>query len=540
MKKYLPHIAFAGITLAIMLPLYQSGFVFLLDMVFTPHLDPGNYLKDGALSASLPITILIELFSFVLPLDIIQKIILSAVLFLPGFLMYKLAKLFLPMKWAALSGIFYMLNPYVYERFLAGHWYVLLGYAFFPLLVKFFLEFLERLNNKNFLKFALLFSVYPILSLHWAYISFWFLILLGAVHLIINKKKLSKNFLKKLAKYFALVIPCFLIINSFWLFNFFSPSGSYYKFSLNDFAAFTTKADPNFGVFFNVLSLYGFWGSDFFLPKDFSPYWWILTLAVLFFSVYGIYKLGFANKLTAGNKIATTLILTLTIAFIPVVLLSVGYGSEITKPLINFLSELLPGFKGLRETEKLVGLLAFSYAVLIPAGGLAYAKKQKYAFPLFLLIPFLAAWTIFWGFSGQLQTSDYPQSWYQANKILKEDQNNKLLFLPWHGYPNVPFANNAIISNPAPKFFQIEVIAGKSIDNVYLLECDQGIWDKKILAMLHGFETLDENIEFLQLQNITHLILAKFPNWERYGFLEESDKLQKIFETDDLVLYKMP
>ena len=110
MKKYLPHIVFAGITLAIMFPLYKSGFIFLLDMVFTPHLDPGNYLKDGALSASLPITILIELFSFVLPLDIIQKIILSAVLFLPGFFMYKLAKLFLPIKWAALSGIFYMLN----------------------------------------------------------------------------------------------------------------------------------------------------------------------------------------------------------------------------------------------------------------------------------------------------------------------------------------------------------------------------------------------------------------------------------------------
>ncbi|MCK5123115.1 MAG: hypothetical protein KAQ87_03130 [Candidatus Pacebacteria bacterium] len=538
MKKYLPCLIFAVITLAIMFPLYQSGFVFLLDMIFTPHSNFNNYINSGT-SSDLPIKILIELFSFILPLEIIQKIILSLVLFLPGLLMYKLTKLFLPEKWAILSGIFYMLNPFVYERFLAGHWYVLLGYAFFPLLVKLFLEFLEKSNNKNFLKFAFLFSVFPILSLHWAYISTGFLLILATVYLFLSPAKE----IKKLAKYSILLILSFLIINSFWLLNFFSPSGNYYKFSLNDFAAFTTKADPNFGVLFNVLSLYGFWGSDFFLPKDFSPYWWILTLIILFFSIYGIYKLFFVNKEAKlpcrGSLASKSLALTLFIIFIPTVLLSIGYSSEITKPIINFLYEFLPGFKGLRETEKLVGLIAFSYAILVPIGGFVYAKKQKYIFALLILIPFLSTWTIFWGFNRQLQSNDYPKSWYQTNQILKEDENNKLLFLPWHGYPNVPFANNAIISNPASKFFQIEVIASKSIDSVYLLELDQGIWDKKILALLHGLETLDENTEFLQSENITHIMLAKFPNWERYGFLEESNKLQKTFETNDLVLYKI-
>lgn len=540
MKKYFSYLTFIAIALAIMLPLYQSGFVFLLDMIFTPHLNLSDCLENG-IDAGFPITVLIKFLSFIIPLEIIQKIILSLVLFLPGLFMYKLSKLFLPEKWAILSGIFYLLNPYVYERFLAGHWFVLLGYAFFPLLVKLFLEFLEKRNNKSFIKFALLFSVFPLISLHWVYIAFWFLLLLGIIYFFyITKNKISSCF--SFLKFLAIQIILFLIINSFWLFNFFNPSGAYNKFSLNDFAAFTTKTDPNFGVLFNVLSLYGFWGSDFFLPKDFSPHWWILSLIVLFFSVYGAYKLFFTNKknkFPARNSTSRLLVLTLSIIFIPTVLLSIGYGSEITKPIINFLSTFLPGFNGLRETEKLVGLLAFSYAILVPIGGLAFAKKQKYVFVLLVIVPFISVWTIFCGFNGQLQSNDYPRSWYQANEILKQDENNKLLFLPWHGYPNVPFANNAIISNPASRFFQVEVIAGKNIDSVYLLECDQGIWDKKILAILHGFETLDENIEFLQSENVTHIMLAKFPNWERYGFLEESNKLQKIFETDDLVLYKI-
>jgi len=576
MKKYLPHFAFTAIVLAVMLPLYQSGFVFLLDMIFTPNLDLGNYLKGESLSASLPITILIKLFSFILPLEIIQKIILSLVLFLPGFFMYKLAKLFLPMKWAVLSGVFFMLNPYVYERFLAGHWYVLLGYAFFPLLVKFFLEFLEKSNNKNFLKFALLFSVFPILSLHWAYISFWFLILLGIVYFAVRNKNSvfvipakagiqdSTMFDDKhlegashyrivfqtFIKYIACSIILFLTINSFWLVGFLSSSGAYYKFSLNDFKAFATQSDPTFGVFFNVLSLYGFWNVDYFSAKDFFQFWWIPTLIILFFTGYGIYKLclgryepSLVPKIDASEDsrrpMAQILCLTLTIAFIPIVLLSVGYGSEITKPIINFLYEFLPGFKGLRETEKLVGLLAFSYAILFSTGGFFFAKKLKYVFPLFLLIPFLVAWPMLWGFSGQVKTSDYPKSWYQANETLKQDENNKLLFLPWHGYPRLSFAGYRRIANPAPRFFQAETVFGKNIDNAYLLECDQGIWDKKMFQLLQGFETLDENIDFLRSQGITHILLAKEADYERYGFLKKSKQLEKVLETDDVVLWKV-
>ena len=599
MKKYFPHLIFAAVTLAIMLPLYQSGFVFLLDMVFTPSLDLGKHFQDGIFPASMPLTVLVKLFSFVLPIDVIQKIILSLLLFLPGLFMFKLARLFLPMKWAVLSGIFYILNPYVYERFLAGHWYVLLGYAFFPLLVKLFLEFLEKQNNKNFFKFAFLFSVYPILSLHWAYIAFWFLILLGVVYLcwfhsparpwnLFAKKRQSRNHsLKNLVmglrslsrtlirerftslslryasrndsknkrsiKYLFYGIFLFLIINSFWLVGFLSPSSDYYKFSLNDFRAFATQADPSFGVFFNVLSLYGFWNIDYLSVKDFSQYWWILTFVVLFFSVYGVYKFALARlgrcEPSLVPKIDTSegsclpririLSIALSIAFIPIVLLSVGYGSEITKPVINFFYAFLPGFKGLRETEKLVGLLAFSYAILAPIGGLAYAKKQKYVFALLVLVPFLSVWTIFWGFNGQLKPSDYPGSWYQANEILKQNENNKLLFLPWHGYARMSFANFKNIANISPRFFQVEVVAGKNINNAYLLECDQGIWDKKMFQLLQGFETLDENIDFLRSEGITHIALIKEMDYRRYGFLDESTRLERILEDDNLVLYEL-
>lgn len=544
MKKYLPHAIFAAIVLAIMLPLYRRGFIFALDMIFTPGVNLGYYLRDGAIPADFPIMVLIKLLGFILPMDIIQKFILSFILFLSGFLMYRLAKKILPEKWAILSGIFYMVNPFVYERFLAGHWYILLGYAIFPLLVELFMEFLERGDKRSFVKFALLFSVFPIIALHWAYISAGFLLILGFVrYYIMRKDKLgnseyfSQARVKKFAVFSALGAAIFLVINSFWLIGFLNPTGDYRGIGSGDFEAFKTQSDKSFGVFFNVLSLYGFWSKGYFSTKDFFSYWWILTPVMLFFAVYGI--IGFKKIGRGEGGIKKFLIPALAAIFVPVVLLSVGYGSGISKPVIDLLREFLPGFNGFRDTEKISGLLAFSYAILVPLGGLVFARKQKYIFWLIALVPFASTYTILWGFSGQLKASDYPVSWYEADKMLIQDKNSKLLFLPWHGYPNISFVDNYKISNPAPKFFKVSVVASKNTDNAYLDESKEGVWDKKMFLLLQGFETLDENIDFLSSQGITHVALAKEADYKRYTFLERSTKIEKILERNDFALYKV-
>jgi len=537
MKKNYPILIFAFLTIAIMAPLYQDGFVFLLDMVWTPKIQLSDYLING-INSGFPLTLLFKLLSFIIPTEIIQKILLSTILFLCGYLMFRLAQTLMLKKWALLSGIFYMLNPWVYERFLAGHWKVLLGYAILPLAIGLFLKMLKNPSRKNFFIFFIGFSLYPLISLHWTYISFFFLIGLSIIYYFFDKsnKKLVVPYFS-LAKASSIFGIIFLAINSFWLFEFFGEDGIIRKITLNDFSAFATIADAQWGSFFNTLSLYGFWQKSYFLPKDYFSWWWILTFLVLFLIIAGAFQ---------SIKKKNTLGITLTFLFIPTLFIAVGYGSPFTKPIIDFLYHTLPGFKGLRETAKISGLLAFTYAILAPLGA-QYCTRNisknstKIFFVMTMLIPFLWTHSIFWGFRNQLKTYQYPIGWHKTEQMLSASSQKieNVLFLPWHGYLILNFAGNDRIANPARAFFSANIIVGKNLDSVYLLETEQAKWDKKIFSWLNEVATLSDNKNFLKSENVSHIILTKTHDWDRYEFLENSKLLKKIFEDNSVVLYRV-
>lgn len=547
--KYYPHIVFFVIVFAIMFPLFfKDGFIFLLDMVWGPNIHISS--PGGGVPGFFPLILIFKFLSFFLPASFIQKALLFTILYLSGFSMFTLAKRIMPRKWATLSGVFYILNPYVFERFLSGQWLVILGYAFFPLVVFLFLRFLKNNSRKNLLSFILAFSIFPILSMHWAYISFWFLLLTAFVYFfkyVRSRRFDAQSFLKSGQKSFNVIVlqlVLLLVINSFWLFNFFGPSGILEKITLNDFKAFQTQSDPVWGVFFNVLSLYGFWQDSFFLPKDVFSFWWILTFAIAAFSFIGFYVLA---------KKRNVLALTTGIAFIPALLIGVGYGSTYVQPLCNFLFHHLPGFVGLRETEKVAGILAFAYALFFPLGVKTVfdyffdeaKEKTKVVIDglsvfFVLIVCCLLVNNMFFGFSGQIESHPYPASWYAVEKIFANDPGTEnVLFLPWHGYPQLAFAGNITVANPAQTFFSSHIISGRNLDNVYLEETAQGDWDTKMFNLLQNLESIDEDIGFLKSQKVNYIILAKTSDWERYGFLDKSQNVRKVYEADEIVLYKV-
>ena len=549
-KRYYPYAVFAAITFAIMLPFFfQEGFLFLLDMVWGPNILPSEYFYDGGTS-SYPLMLLINIFSLFLPREYLQKILLALVLYLCGHLMFKLSRDIMPRRWATLSGIFYILNPYVFERFLAGQWIVLLGYAIFPLVVFRFTTFLKSDRRKDLWFFVVLFSAYPLISLHWAYISFWFLSLMGGIYLIqiIGTAKSKKQDLTTLRKKFIsfaiLQLVIWLTINFFWLKDFWNADGVISKITQNDFQAFSTTADSTWGTFFNVLSLYGFWQDSFFLPKDFFSGWWVLTFIIIVFSAFGFYDLA---------KKRNSLALTLGVAFVPTVLIAAGYGDTLTRPLTDFLFQILPGFAGLRETAKVVGILAFTYALFFPLGvrllidRLYRNTKNRNreiiytcSAVLFILSCCLLVNNIFSGFNGQVRAWPYPDSWYKVKETLdSEPGTRKVLFLPWHRYLEIAFANNVRADNPASAFFGAEIISGENLDSLYLADKSQGEWDERISEMVKGEKCLDDNFDFLKAQKVEYIILAKTDDWQMYSFLDKSWSVRKIFEENEIALYEI-
>jgi len=246
----------------------------------------------------------------------------------------------------------------------------------------------------------------------------------------------------------------------------------------------------------------------------------------------------------------------ITMAIVSVVL-AVGVAHPFTKPVFMFLYNRLPFFKGYREPQKFVALLVLAYAFLGALGldGLiAMIRNSKSIYNEFLrkvgksgvvvlacALPLIYTYPIFWGFSGQLHSVDYPRSWYKANDILNSEsrESGKVLFLPWHMYMEFDFARNpGPIYNPAQLFFDRAVIQGDNME-VYGIHSDStNSISKRIEHLLMQGKRLENLGDRLVPLNIGYVMLSKNADYWNYGFLYKQKDLKVIYDTSEIVLFK--
>lgn len=561
LRGYLPEMSFLAGAVLVTVSFWGHGFVFLLDMVWAP-VGPFSEVLDGGLRPGSLFSALFWFLGSVFSAEAVQKALLTSLLFLCGFSMYRLVSKMLPTRWAAVSGWYFMFNPWVYERFLAGHWKVLLGYALLPLVVKLFLVLLERRRLRDLLAFSIAMALYPMASLHWAYISIFFLSAIGASNAyLLGVKSPGDGTKKPNDRKIIVAVLIFLAIllaaNAHWVRQTFEPSGVLESITNRDFRAYSTVADPVFGAYFNVLSLYGFWQDTFFLPKDTFSVWWVPTVIVLVLSLFGAiaaWNDAAIRKKSAPHPMRATIALAATASFIPAMLIATGYARDETRLLVDFLAQWLPAFKGLRETMKVAGILAFCYALLVPMGSLAIFRavagtgrtKMTNALSWVLfgsvaVIPLLwAGGHMFWGFNGQLTADPYPAGWYETKHILSSSKDpGRTLFLPWHAYPRTDFAGNRRVANPGKVFFGLSTTVGKNIDSVFYEIEGQKDWDDFLFRLLNDMESPAEAEAFFASHGIGHVILAKIDDFDRYGFLRDPAVFERVFEDESIALYRL-
>lgn len=510
----------------------QDGFVFLIDSVWGPNKVKG-FIGWG--TVEFPFFVLVKLFSYIFSFELIQKFVLWISLVLPAITMYKFVRYKkLNIEWAFFSGSLYMMNPYVYERFLAGHWRVLLGYAIFPLLIKYFLVFIDKSNKVNCWKFIVLFSILPWISIHWFYISVLFLVFI-AVAKFLKVRDLDK--LKASGKKVLLTSLVFILFNSFWLVNFFDQDKIFSHITKNDFQAFQTQTDASFGVLFNVLSMYGFWHDTYIVPKDYFFVWWMMTIVIIVLSMIGIFE-----RLKKKDLLAISVM-----SFIPLALIiAIGYGSNATKVFINFFIDNIPGFIGMRDTTKIIGVIVFIYALYFPLGVkklLGEVKQRSFGIMIYILcilIPILISYGMLNSFNNQITIANYPTGWNEVNNILEDSKNvKKVLFVPWQGYIRLNFAGNIKVANSASSYFSSDIVSGKLIDNVYIAENYQNEFDKLIFDILLERKIKDEVLQEIKNLNISHIIMAKTDDWERYAFFNNNYEFEILFDDESVMLFEV-
>ena len=544
-KKYLPTLVFLLVAGLMMWDLLSPGYIFGIDVSYgpaSPHHALWDHLKGIASNLSSrgisPIAEVIYyginyLLDLVLPAWVLQKIPLFLFLAISGFAMYQLA----PARnnyGHYFAGFLYMINPFIYVRFLSGAFWFLWGYAFLPLVVKSFINLLNELSLKNIiisgLLLTLIASSYHILVMA---LGVFFLLSLFKLHGSKCKVRLTLTVLASIA--------VFIILNAGWIYSITTEEAivlqSLRGITSHDLDLFSSS---DYRVLFNIASMYGFWRGGYDYPQYHLPGWQFLFLFLLFFVIYGLI-IGFKGRHGIYVKAMGFLIV---ISFVLAVGVSFPYFSKIS----YFLYNTTPFFGGFRDSQKFVAVLILAYAYLGSIGIDALVRdvaKLKYKGNLFSIalpcltfaVIFSYGYTMFFGFHGYSNNTDYPKDYYEANSLISQDKDDfVVLFLPWHQHFYLSWIGSNVC-NPAEAFLSKPVIRGDNIE----------LWDKYtestnpiskyVEALLQRKDQIQYFGEFVSPLKVKYIILAKEVDWEEYQFLIKQADLDVFYDSPYLRVF---
>lgn len=555
----LVYLEFFVISLFIFGPLLVSkGYVFALDMSFTPKLRIPTELNSYFVSGTL-----LWFFDLFLPSFVIQKVLLLAVPFLAGVGMYRLVdtKSIWPRYFAAFLYIF---NPFTYSRFLYGQLLILLAYALTPFAIAAILNFFIKTDRRSALRVAVWLIIVTLVDYH---ITFFILLFFGVYGFLVLIRNIRNwQALKKIVSGCLLIVIIFILVNSFWLAPLLFGDGGgmdNIKQSVDNrhITAFRTVSDAKLGVFWNTAALYGFWGDRggrYIVQKNVVPYWFEVFLFILALVVWGIVSTLFLNKkykFFSRNKMGhlVTIVVSLLVIGLFSWFFAIGIASPQTKSIAQWIYDKIPLFRGYREPQKFISLVVLSYAylgawgvnnliILLKASGSGKLVSKiifHSAVVAMLALPLLYSPGLLNSFGGQLYNSNYPTSWFTINDVLNKDHDDfKVLFLPWHGYLSFPFTGNRVIGNPAENFFDKPVIAGDNLEMGQIYTQSSRSESKYIEEVMVFDSDKKENLaRDLAKINIKYIILARVVDYKSYLFLDESEDWDLFFRSSDIIVY---
>jgi hypothetical protein len=502
----------------------------MLDSVWGPH----QVINWRSPDATIVWQIIDHYLTALLSGPVTEKLIISAILFITGLTGYFLGRRLLPPMLAWTTGTLYLLNPFAYERLVAGQWIVLAGYAALPLSLGLAWDALQSKGHRAAYRWLVLFATYPLISPHFAYMNAFLCVGMVLLYCLLERPTWLRS---RRTVWWALAAgAATLVANLIWLRS--SKAGYFGTFTSLDFTTFRTASDPVVGVWGNVIGLYGFWrGSAFIEPKDLLGSVWIIIAAIIvLLSVTGALR-------AAKERNALALALAAAIPFC--VVLAVGYSSPFTKPLTEFLMQYLPGFKGLRDSEKLVGVVALAYATLAPYGA-QYTQKflttwrpVRYAVPVLLVLFAAISTTGIWADAGgQIPLANYPTGWYSVRTILNRTPHQTVVVLPWHEYLNLDFTGS-YVAQPAGVFFNNPLLSSDELDNILVARPDN-LNDRLMLKFTNGQIAPSVWASALAGQGARYVVLEKTDDWASYAPKLAQTGMTQQFQDNTIALYSLP
>lgn len=516
-------------------------------MIFTPNgtdINVSNWFYgfETWLFGGLPFLLLLKGISFIVPMWVIQKVLLFCTLFLAGFSAHLLS----PAKNQVgkyFAGLIYMLNPFVYVRFMAGQWLLLLGYAVMPFAIRTIFSFFKEPNLKRALRMTLLLTLVGMFSSHILILVLFVFIVIFVVKLIPTSSRLT-TFIN-LTKYTAIAASIFFLINTYWILPALISKSILSQIGTEDLIVFSAKnwsGAPS--LLFGLASLHGFWREGYRYISDIVPGWYLIYIFILFLTIYGL--VNKYNEKEIGHHVKTFMVL----AIISLVL-ATGISTPYFSDLYTFLFDKVVIFKGFRDSQKFVVLLALAYSYL---GGLGvdeifqqlkpkYTIMKRAAFSLVFGVlavttPLVYSTNMLLGFNHQLTITQYPSEWNEVNIFLNRQGGDfKVLFFPWHSYMDFNWSRGRLL-NPAASFFDRSVIQGENIEVGDIETQSINPEQHYIQFLLENNKEIHNWGELIAPLNVRYIILAKESNLTNYDFLYRQLDLTVVLDNSRIVLFQ--
>ncbi|HEU4913919.1 MAG TPA: alpha-(1-_3)-arabinofuranosyltransferase family protein [Candidatus Saccharimonadales bacterium] len=539
MKKWFIYL---GLSLTVLLPMLLPGYIFALDMVFAPDIR----LPDQVTS-SYPFYALLHFLNVIVPSQVLQKLLLLAILVLSGVGAYDLVRWLQrtpeahknALMWGAyIAGGLYMINPFTYSRFMVGQFAVLLGYALLPFFALALLKLFERPGIRRALILAAWAAGIGVVSIHTVGLAC--ILILLSIPLLIHRYRANPKVLLRIGTYSLVSIGVTVLASAYWLVPLLTgesrTADAIAGFNTGDREAFATVGGDVLNRVANVLQLQGFWAEGthtYLLPQYVLPIWFVVVIGL-----WIVAGMGVSWMIRHGQRFAVGLFGGAAMVAVVLSATSLSYT----------VADHVPLFAGYREPQKFAGLLALAYAVAVGFGAdslLERARQSRSEGKLavttiaVLLLPFLLTPTMFWAFGNQLTPREYPNDWYAVNdRLNQEPGEGRVLFLPWHLYMSFSFSGR-IVANPAEQFFDRPTIVSNELEYAGASPTMPDKEKTALGALLRDARQGKADLaDRLAGHGIKYILLSKDDDYEAYDYIANQPGIRLIQTTGNIELYR--